>query len=279
MAKFERFYGMTVRPQLLVLALAVLLAGLPSVSSGSAGLVGYGRDIVEPARTFRLPPHIEHDEQLVESVTPAEANAGVDCRQVSCLALTFDDGPNPLTTPQILSELEQANIHATFFVVGSRIAGNEGLLRRMHSDGDEIGNHSWSHPDMTKLSADQIQQQIQLTQQAVISAGAPPPTVFRPPYGFVSPTMEDTIHLGILMWNEDPKDWAARTPLQVTQAVEASTKPGGIVDLHDIYSATANALPQILANLTARGYHFVTVDDLLDLGPSSRGIYYGYLPQ
>lgn len=277
MRKERRTPAASARPQLMAVLLAMLFLGLPSLSGGSAWLVNYGQDIVEPSRNLRLPPHISHD-QLVAELPVQTPPDDVDCRQVTCLALTFDDGPNPLTTPQVLSELEQAHIRATFFVVGTRIAGNEAVLRRMYADGDEIGNHSWSHPDMTRLSADQVQQQVQLTQQAVIGSGVPPPTVFRPPYGFVSQVMLDKIHLSILLWNEDPKDWAASTPQEVVQAVDASAQPGGIIDMHDIYGVTADALPQILSNLQNRGYHFVTVDQLLNLDPSSRGIYYGRLP-
>lgn len=272
-----------VRPQLLALLLAVLIVAIPGFGPGPGRLMQFGQDVVQPSRSQGLPIQIQHADLLNASDTlPNNGNAAgvdtTDCRQQICLALTFDDGPNPLTTPQILTELEQAHIPATFFLVGNRVAGNEGLLRRMAADGDEIGNHSWSHPDMTKIPPQAVQQQIQLTQNAVTAAGVPPPTVFRPPYGTVNQAMEDNIHLGILLWNEDPKDWAAGTPAQVVQAVDASAQPGGIVDMHDIYHVTADALPQVITNLTGRGYHFVTVDQLLDLSPSSRGIYYGFRP-
>lgn len=274
----SKAYGKT-RPQLVTLCFAAALLALPAINAGSWQLMHYGQDIVQPARELRLPPHIDHDDLLSQVALPSVTTGDdINCRQVTCLALTFDDGPNPITTPQVLSDLEQVHIRATFFLVGSRIAGNEGLLQRMHADGDEIGNHSWSHPDMTKLPADQVQSQIRLTQQAVMTAGVPPPTVFRPPYGFVNHSIESNVHLSILLWNEDPKDWAASTPQQVVQAVEASARPGGIVDMHDIYHVTADALPQILTDLTNRGYHFVTVDQLLNLSPASRGIYYGRLP-
>jgi peptidoglycan/xylan/chitin deacetylase (PgdA/CDA1 family) len=280
LGSFQHSDNGIVRPQLLIVLLAMLLVALPDFSAAPGRLLGYGQDVVQPARELRLPPHIDHDQLMVGALASAQTGPGsIDCQQVSCLALTFDDGPNPETTPQVISELEQAQIHATFFLVGSRIAGNEDLLRRMYADGDQIGNHSWTHPDMATLSADQVQQQIQLTQAAIVNAGVPPPTVFRPPYGDVNQTMENTVHLSILMWNEDPKDWAASTPQQVTQAVEASAQPGGIIDMHDIYHVTADALPQILTNLTARGYHFVTVNQLLKLTPSSRGLYYGYAPR
>jgi peptidoglycan/xylan/chitin deacetylase (PgdA/CDA1 family) len=199
----------------------------------------------------------------------------VDCARNSCLALTFDDGPNPMTTPQVLQILEHEHIRASFFVVGSRVAGNRPLLRRMFADGDEIGNHSWTHPDFTTLSAVHIQQQIALTQSAISAAGVPVPTLFRPPYGAVDKEVVDNVPLAIMLWNEDPRDWAASSPQQVESAVEASAQPGGIVDMHDIYHMTASALDPIIKKLKGEQYQFVTVSQLLDLKPGQKGEFYG----
>ena len=274
MSHTGRRHKLYVRPQLFALLLVVLCVSASAVLAGTIRLVGASQNFIQPARV--LPSRIRHAAVLADKTVTAAPTTSDQCHQVSCIALTFDDGPNPLTTPQVLADLEQAHIPATFFVVGSRVAGNEALLQRMHNDGDEIGNHSWNHPDFTKLTNIQIQQQIQLTQQAVTSAGVPAPTVFRPPYGAVDLRVERNIPLSILLWNEDPRDWQANTAAQVVAAVEASAKPGGIIDMHDIYHITADALPKIVSDLSARGYHFVTVDQLLNLTPSSRGVYYGH---
>ena len=136
----------------------------------------------------------------------------VNCRLHPCLALTFDDGPNPITTPQVLRILEKEQVHASFFVVGSRVPANQALLQRMFTDGDEIGDHSWTHPDFTTLSPAQIRQQITLTQNAIKAAGVPAPTLFRPPYGAVNARVIANVPLTIMFWNEDPEDWAASSP-------------------------------------------------------------------
>lgn len=267
-----------VRPPFVAL-LAIVVCGLaPALLLTSNWLLFSAPDFIQPARAEALAPVIHapravlgvHVRKLKSQLPP------LDCTQVSCLALTFDDGPNPMTTPQVVQELEQAHVQATFFMVGSRIPGNEALLRQMYTDGDEIGNHSWSHPNFTKLTAPEIQQQINQTQQAVANAGVPAPTLFRPPYGAVNPTVQANVPLTILLWNEDPKDWAATTPAEVVESVEASAQPGGIIDMHDIYHVTADALPQIITDLQARGFHFVTVSQLLQLTPDSRGIFYGH---
>lgn len=277
MAAFGGFRARETRPQFVVLLLVMLFVGLPAMASGPGGwLFSSARNVIQPARTRTVQPVRISPLPRVLAATITRYPNGIDCLRIACLALTFDDGPNPITTPQILQELEQAQVPATFFVVGSRATTNPALLRRMHVDGDEIGNHSWSHPDFTTLSAAQIKQQIQLTQQAVMNAGVPPPTLFRPPYGAVNPAVEKNLPLTTLLWNEDPKDWQAQTPQQVIQAVEASAKAGGIIDMHDIYHVSADALPRILTDLQARGLHFVTVSQLLNLTPASRGIYYGH---
>ncbi|HSW37506.1 MAG TPA: polysaccharide deacetylase family protein [Candidatus Saccharimonadales bacterium] len=213
------------------------------------------------------PPKLAADGNLLKALP--------DCSKVACLALTFDDGPNPNTTPEILNILEEHSVAATFFVVGIRIPGHEDLLQRMQAGGQEIGNHSWSHPNFTKLTPEQIKQQINQTQAAVVTAGVPAPTLFRPPYGAINQTVIDNVPLTFMFWNEDPKDWAANTPEEVVKAVEASAKPGGVIELHDIYHVTTNALPKILDDLTAQGFHFVTVSQLLNLTPETRGQFYG----
>jgi peptidoglycan/xylan/chitin deacetylase (PgdA/CDA1 family) len=202
----------------------------------------------------------------------------VDCKLEPCIALTFDDGPNPYTTPQIVSILEKEHVHASFFMVGSRVHGNEALLRRMFQDGDEIGNHSWTHPDFTTLKPAQIKQQIALTQKAIMAAGVPAPTLFRPPYGAVNQKVIDNVPMAIMFWNEDPEDWSADSPKQVEKAVIASAKPGGVVDMHDIYHITATSLDPIIKMLKKEHYQFVTVSQLLGLKPGQKGEFYGYKP-
>ncbi|HVX24323.1 MAG TPA: polysaccharide deacetylase family protein [Candidatus Saccharimonadales bacterium] len=258
------------RPQNVIAVIELTVALLLTVI-----IVNWSRiaSFIQPARTHQA------GTSTLSHIPPAPAQESVDCVAVKCLALTFDDGPNPLTTPRIVHELERAHVKATFFMVGSRVKGNGPLLRRMHTDGDEIENHSWSHPDFTDLSAQQIQHQIALTQQAIVRTGVPAPTMFRPPYGAVNHRVLQNVPLTILLWNEDPEDWKATSARAVIAAVEGSARAGGIVDMHDIYAVTAHAVPHIIKDLSARGFHFVTVSQLLYLHAQSRGTYYGrYAP-
>ncbi|MGF7228682.1 MAG: polysaccharide deacetylase family protein [Candidatus Saccharibacteria bacterium] len=198
----------------------------------------------------------------------------VDCAHVSCLALTFDDGPNPITTPQILDALERDHVPATFFVVGSRAYGQKNLLRRMFFDGDEIGDHSWNHPDLTALTSSQIMDQVAQTQAAVMAAGLPAPTLFRPPYGAVNANVRSTIPLTIAMWNGDPLDWKEKDVNKVIDSIVGQAKPGGVLDMHDIYGVTAQAIGPAIDQLRDK-YTFVTFSQLFDLQPGQRGEFFG----
>jgi peptidoglycan/xylan/chitin deacetylase (PgdA/CDA1 family) len=213
-------------------------------------------------------PSIDRPDTLDQIIT--------DCNKEKCISLTFDDGPNPATTPQILDELREAKVTASFFVLGMRIPGNEALLRRMQVEGHEIGNHSWNHPDFTKLTAEQSKLQIDQTQAAIVASGVPAPTLFRPPYGAINDAVVNEIRMNFVLWNSDPHDWSIDSPELLIQTVEASARPGVVLDLHDIYHVTTNALPKIISDLQSQGYHFVKVSQLLDIRPGAHGIYYGH---
>ncbi|MGZ6005393.1 MAG: polysaccharide deacetylase family protein [Candidatus Saccharimonadales bacterium] len=196
-----------------------------------------------------------------------------DCKAVDCVALTFDDGPQRNSTPVILSALEQNYAHASFFEIGSYVGGNEALLRRMSQDGDDIGNHSWSHPSFLKLSAEEIKKQVSRTQKAIQASGVPAPHLFRPPYGDFLLSMQKDINLAVILWNVDPKDWAYNDPAKIAEIVKKQIRPGAIVVMHD-KPATAKAVDIILRDLKTK-YRFVTVSELLNLKPGTKGAYVG----
>lgn len=190
------------------------------------------------------------------------------------LALSFDDGPNPLTTPLILRTLEEEHVRASFFVVGSRVQGNEAILQREYRDGDDIGNHSWSHPDFSTLSQAQIMSQITRTEQTIAAAGVPAPYMFRPPYGVLGKHSPAKVPLAIILWNIDPQDWGDHDAASLTKRIISEAKPGGIIDLHGIYIATAQAIKPAIIELK-KHYQLVPVSQLLDIHPGQTGIYYG----
>lgn len=205
-----------------------------------------------------------------------------DCHVVHCIALTFDDGPNAVTTPQVLDILEANNVPAAFFVVGSRIGDKQPLLQRMYASGYEVGNHTWSHADLTKLDTPHIQEQIRVTQRTIRAAGVPSPQLLRPPYGAANDIVRAAAaadHMSLMFWNEDPVDWKARRPEEVVARVMAAAHPGGVIIMHDIYPTTVQALPVIIQKLRDKGYQFASPSHMLDIMPGEAGDFYGRPPQ
>jgi peptidoglycan/xylan/chitin deacetylase (PgdA/CDA1 family) len=187
------------------------------------------------------------------------------------IALTFDDGPW-VQTPQFLALLERDEVPATFFEIGRQISeyGEDGAIeRRMLADGDMIGDHTWSHPDVAGAGAFADEQIEQAAAAIRTATGGFTPCLFRAPYGDVSPALiAEARSLGFttIQWDIDPRDWALPGVTEIETNVIDNARPGGIVELHDgggDRSETLAALPDIIDTLRARGYTFVTVTQLL----------------
>lgn len=196
------------------------------------------------------------------------ANGNTDCSKVKCIALTFDDGPGP-GTATILDTLKQYNGKATFMVVGSRVAANANLIKREVAEGHDIGNHTWDHADLTKLTASQVAGEVNNTSQAVANIVGKRPYFVRPPYGAYNKTVEAEIGQPLILWSVDPDDWKDRNADIVYQRIMAAAKPGAILLSHDLYPTTAAAYQRIIPELIQQGYTLVTVSDLLDLNPAN----------
>jgi peptidoglycan-N-acetylglucosamine deacetylase len=185
------------------------------------------------------------------------------------IALTFDDGPNQKLTPRLLDLLAQHHIHVTFFVVGENVVQYPEILQRAVREGHEIGNHSWSHPNLAKMSDENVRAQIKRTEEAITSAIGSRPTLLRPPYGSVTARQKHFIHdeLGyeIILWEVDPLDWKNPGPNVVSSRIVKETHAGSIVLAHDIHPQTIQAMPATLTELEAKGFKFVTVSELLKL--------------
>ncbi|WP_239257153.1 polysaccharide deacetylase family protein [Listeria ilorinensis] len=179
------------------------------------------------------------------------------------IALTFDDGPNFKTTPQILATLEKYHAKATFFVVGKEVQKNPGIVQKEFELGHQVGNHSWDHPQLTKLSNEDIAQQILSTQLIVYEQTGRFPDCVRPPYGAVSKETAATIGLPIIQWSVDTEDWKVKNAAKITNSVIKHAYDGAIVLMHDSHQFTADSLDQTLKKLQEQGYQFVTVNELL----------------
>lgn len=178
------------------------------------------------------------------------------------MALTFDDGPDPRTTPQVLDILANYQAKGTFFMMGSKVAGNEALVKRVSEAGHEIGNHSWDHPNLTKLTVDQIQYQVNATNQAISKACGKKPLYLRPPYGATNDTVQRASGLAQMLWTVDTRDWENHSTAGIMDNIKKQLQYGGVVLMHDIHQTTVNALPTVMEYLKAEGYQCVTVSDL-----------------
>lgn len=198
----------------------------------------------------------------------------VDKTALRQVALTFDDGPSRLTTPIVLDLLKKYKAKATFFVLGQNIAGNEDILKRMIEEGHEIANHTWSHPNLTRITADQVKQEIELTQSAIEEVIGHRPTFMRPPYGAVNASVAAAAGLASIYWNVDTQDWSNRDPHLILSQVKAYTNPGAIILMHDIHQTTVDGLEPVLHYLTEQQYSFVTTTELLGENLNPGFIYY-----
>lgn len=180
------------------------------------------------------------------------------------IALTFDDGPNKKTTLPILDTLKEYDSVATFFILGNRVSSNVDILERILEDGSEIGNHSYNHKELTKLSLDQLKGQIKDTQNAVIEAVDLEPKLMRPTYGSYNNSLKQNIDMPLILWSIDTLDWQSRNAKKVTDHVMANVKDGDIILMHDIYDSTAAAVKSLVPKLIDKGYQLVTVSELYE---------------
>lgn len=179
------------------------------------------------------------------------------------IALTFDDGPHPKVTKQVLALLEKYNAKATFFMLGSRAQYYPGLVREVHDAGHEIGNHTWAHPVLTKMSSADIEKEYHSTEEAIIHAIGEHSTVFRPPYGAINDDVRNVIPCKSVNWTIDTLDWKYRDSEKLLPMIEEALHNNAIVLMHDIHQSTADGLEPVLAYLEKEGYEFLTVTEIL----------------
>ena len=190
------------------------------------------------------------------------------------VALTFDDGPNPTTTTQALDTLSKYGIKATFFVLGKNVSGNEEILKRMKADGHVIGNHSWSHPVLSKLSLDEAKKQITDTEDALTKVLGSSSKLMRPPYGAITDDIRNSLDLSFIMWDVDSLDWKSKNEASILTEIQREVKNGSIILMHDIHAETVNALPKVIDYLKGQGYEFVTVPEMLHSRLKSHELFY-----
>lgn len=211
------------------------------------------------------------------SVVPAAPGLRVSRVHVPGMyvALTFDDGPAPATTPKVLDILKRNNAVGTFFVLGENASRNRSLVARAAAEGNEIGVHTWSHIKMTGSSLAKVDSEISRTAAVISDITGRAPLVMRPPYGATNGglvnRMKAQFGMRSILWDVDTLDWKHPGVQKVIHTAVSQAKPGSIILVHDIHASTVAALEGIVQGLQARGFKLVTVSQLISLANRAAG--------
>lgn len=176
------------------------------------------------------------------------------------VALTFDDGPDEIYTPKLLDGLKQRGVKAAFFLIGKRLEGNEELVKRMHEEGHLIGNHTYDHVQLSRLSENQAKEEIEKTSNEIYRITGEYPVYVRPPFGEWRKDIEYAVEMLPVFWSIDPLDWRRTDTEQIAADIEKETEDGSIILMHDSSESSVEAALMVIDDLCARGYEFVTVD-------------------
>ena len=179
------------------------------------------------------------------------------------VALTFDDGPHRIYTKNLLDGLRERGVKATFFVVGENIPGNEDLIRQMEADGHLIGNHTYDHADISKLSDEENCRELQKTSDLVKEITGHGTAYVRPPFGNWKDTMDCRVTMISVKWTIDTLDWKSKNVTEIIGKVMQQISDHDIILMHDYYETSVEAALQIVDRLQQEGYEFVTVEDLI----------------
>lgn len=252
---FTKFYGATSLLSLLII----------STSCASSRTSPRGSLPVPPRSSHNLgymrPPYLP--------AAPTKVSWSSGRKDLKILAITFDDGPHPQNTPRLLDMLRKRNVKATFFTIGRSVDRYPAITQRIVREGHEIGNHTYTHANLSKLSESKVKQELNKGRDAIIRATQMTPTVMRPPYGALYKKQREWIKNSFgyptILWSVDPLDWKIRNANSVSTKLINGARPGGILLAHDLHKTTVDAMPRTLDTLIAKGYKFVTVSELIQL--------------
>lgn len=208
--------------------------------------------IREPGEATGPNEQLDSDKDIEESILPKKKR----------VALTFDDGPHNTNTLKILELLDKYNAKATFFMLGNRVDFYPNIAKEIVARGHEPGNHTWSHKDLTTLSKEDINLEIERTNKAIQKATGKEPTVYRPPYGSINNQVREAVNMPPILWTVDTEDWKSRDANKVLKEVQKAVKDDSIILMHDIHNSTVEAVELVLKFLAKEGYECVTVSEL-----------------
>ncbi len=220
-------------------------------------------DIDIPLNQFHLKLPITPEIKLDTTINLLAPSKVIDPER-KVVALTFDDGPSKYTN-EILEILKENDACATFFVIGNKVEIYKETMQKMVAYGNEIGNHSYNHKWLTKLTEENLQEQITKTQEIIESTTGFTPTLIRPTYGSISAKLRSQLSLDIVMWTVDTSDWKYKSVDRIVKEATKATKDLDIILMHDTHKRTVDAIKKIIPELQQQGFEFVTVSELKEI--------------
>ena len=178
------------------------------------------------------------------------------------IALTFDDGPHPVYTEELLDGLKKRKVMATFFLIGNNIEGNEEIVKRMAEEGHLIGSHTYNHVQLNKLSESKAKEEILKGCNKIYETTGVCPSFVRPPFGEWKKNLDFCVTMLPVFWNVDSLDWKLQNTEKIVKRVVKDVKEGDIILMHDIFKESVDAAEIFIPQLLQEGYQLVTVSEL-----------------
>ncbi|WP_275442930.1 polysaccharide deacetylase family protein [Petralouisia muris] len=191
----------------------------------------------------------------------AQTDAGSSERKK--VALTFDDGPNPQYTPEMLAALKKKGVKATFFLLGQEVEKYPEIVKQIQEEGHLIGNHSYKHEQLSKLPMEQACSQVSRTNDLIYGITGVYPSYLRPPFGDWHEKLDCEVNMVEVLWDVDTLDWSSQNHAQIVEKVMKNVQENDIILMHDGYETSVTATVEIIDALEKQGYEFVTVDEIL----------------
>lgn len=186
-----------------------------------------------------------------------------DDKELQRVALTFDDGPHPYYTEQLLDGLKERGVHVTFFVTGEHAELHPDIIERMHEEGHLIGNHTYSHIQLTKSNREKFKEELVQTSKMIQEITGDEVIYVRPPYGTWDKKFEEELNMIPVLWTVDTLDWCSKSASGIVNKIVSKVDDNDIILMHDYYDTSVTAALQAIDRLLKEGYEFVTVDELL----------------
>ena len=200
----------------------------------------------------------------VQKTAAVISNADQTDPEEKLVALTFDDGPHPVYTEEILAVLAEEDVQASFFMMGKEAELYPEIVKKVSDAGHLIGNHTYTHVNVCQISAEEIIEEMTRTNDILEGLTGKRPQFFRPPYGCKNETLEKQTGMFWIFWDVDTLDWSLQNTGQIYRLVVKNVGENDIILMHDAYPSTVEAVRELIPALQEMGYTFVTVDRLVE---------------